>query len=278
MGRIHQPKESSALTRLRHSGKIRLAAGDSGSCDSGSCDSGSCDSGSCDSGSCDSGSCRLRQLFERLLGRLAEISGACLTLGLALVVEAQRRREPVAWITAGGATFFPPDAARSGVDLEALVVVRLEDSRALLAAGLARAAESILRSGSFGLVVIDFGSLPGLPATCIFPTTAQSRLLGLAKRHRTACLALREGGPVWGGDPADRASLGSLVALRLEASHQRRAPIGDHREGAHREGDHREGDPPGSFRVVVRVLKDKGGPSPRLRDFELDGNAPDGLR
>ena len=41
-------------------------------------------------------------------------AGASLTLVFRLVLEAQRQREPVAWIHGRSGTLFPPDAAEAG--------------------------------------------------------------------------------------------------------------------------------------------------------------------
>ncbi|WP_025321401.1 P-loop NTPase family protein [Deferrisoma camini] len=158
-----------------------------------------------------------------LAGRLAELSArgasAALTLAFSLVLDAQRRGEPAAWITPAGSSFYPPDAAEGGVDLEALAVVRARDARQAL-----RAAELLARSGGFGLVVVDLGEEPRVPAA------AQGRLAGLAGEHRMLVLFLTR-------KPAGAPSLGSLVAVRAEAV---REPLG-----------------PGRFRCRVRVLRDK---------------------
>lgn len=156
-----------------------------------------------------------------LAGRLCELSGlgpvAGLTLALDLVREAQDRGEPTAWITARRATFFPPDAAAGGVDLERLPVVFAAGPR-----DAARAAGRLLRSGAFGLVVLDLASSPAAergprgrrgrhrPVGPSIPMPLQSRLVGLAQQHETAVLCLTEKG-------ADAPSLGSLVSLRCEA-------------------------------------------------------------
>ncbi len=164
-----------------------------------------------------------------LRGRLVELSarGASATLSTAidLVLEAQREGEPVAWIVPwGGAegpsgTFFPPDAADCGVDLAALVVVRAPS--AVIAA---RSAERLLRSGAFGLVVLDFGS-----ANVDVPTAHQGRLVTLAQTHDAAVVCLTE-------KTAESGSLGSLVSLRAEALRART------KDG---------------FEITVRALKDK---------------------
>src|SRR3990172_9009714 len=69
-----------------------------------------------------------------LSGRLVEISGhrasANLTVAFGLVLEAQSKDEPVAWVTLARSTFFPPDVADSGIDLTRLAVVRVSDAGA----------------------------------------------------------------------------------------------------------------------------------------------------
>ncbi|MFT5315749.1 MAG: hypothetical protein ACI9UK_001582, partial [Candidatus Krumholzibacteriia bacterium] len=63
-----------------------------------------------------------------MTGRLCEMSagadGAQLSAAMAVVLDAQLAGEPVAWVSAVAATFYPPDVAACGVDLEALIVVR----------------------------------------------------------------------------------------------------------------------------------------------------------
>jgi recombination protein RecA len=150
-----------------------------------------------------------RFCLAETIGRLVELSGdaaSCvLTLAMGLVLDAQAAREPVAWVGSDENSFYPPDAAESGVDLAALVVVRLtlaEPNRR--PAALAIAAERLLRSGAFGLIVIDLGKAP------VLAQPLQSRLLGLAQRHQTALLCLTE-------KSEESGSLGSLVSLRAHA-------------------------------------------------------------
>lgn len=92
-----------------------------------------------------------------LRGRLVELSArgasATLTTAIELVLEAQVASEPVAWIMLDTSSFYPPDVADAGIDLSALVVIRVQDG-----IGAARAAQRILRSGAFGLVIIDLSS------------------------------------------------------------------------------------------------------------------------
>jgi recombination protein RecA len=163
-----------------------------------------------------------RWSLAAIRGRLVELSArgasGTLTAAVELVAEAQAQSEPVAWLTPGTGTFYPPDVADSGVDLEALVVVRAPD-----ATSIARAAERLLRSGAFGLVVLDLGDKVDLSMQI------QGRLVTLAQTHDAAIVCLTE-------KAGDTASLGSLVSLRAEALRVR---------------EH------GEFAVTLRALKDK---------------------
>lgn len=140
--------------------------------------------------------------LDTLSGRLAELSseGACAAMSAAvhLILQAQKRGEPAAWIAAGRSTFYPPDAAGAGVDLCALPVIRTRES-----GSATRAADRLLRSGAFALVVLDLGHAP------VIRIPVQSRLAGLAKKHRSAVLFLTKKKR---RDP----SIGSLVSLRGE--------------------------------------------------------------
>jgi len=144
--------------------------------------------------------------LAEIAGRLVEISSfgasAALTLAFGLVLEAQRRDEPVGWVTSAESFFYPPDAAQSGADLAALVVVRLPGAESI-----PRAGEKLLRSGGFGLVVLDLGAAD-------IPMPLQTRLTGLAHRHHTALVCLTE-------KESRMFSLGSLVSLRTHAKKKR---------------------------------------------------------
>jgi len=141
-----------------------------------------------------------------IAGRFIEISASAsavsLTLAFGLVREAQNQNEPVGWVTLMESFFYPPDAAQGGVDLAALVVIRV-----LHAASLPVAGEKLLRSGGFGLVVLDLG-------IANIPVPLQSRLTGLAQRHHAALVCLTE-------KESKKFSLGSLVSLRAHAERQR---------------------------------------------------------
>ncbi|MBI1851482.1 MAG: recombinase A [Planctomycetes bacterium] len=162
-------------------------------------------------------------------GRLAEISGgrasATLTLAFRLVLDAQKVGEPVAWIGTTSSAFYPPDVADGGVDLAALVVVRVPE-----VCVIPRAAERLLRSGAFGLVLLDLGGRARLSLA------AQTRLASLALAHDAALLCLTE-------KDADRQSQGSLVSLRAEAVRRANENAGDYERNR--------------FSCEARVQKDK---------------------
>jgi recombination protein RecA len=166
-----------------------------------------------------------RWTFPDVAGRLVEISGAgdtaVLTLACALIRDAQSRSEPSAWIAAAGSTFFPPDAAASGVDLDALILIRARDTESA-----ARAAERGRRSSAFGLIIVDLGKDWGAPLPAL------ARLSGLARRHHAAVLFLTEKSEI-------AASLGPLISL---AAHTRREKIARDR-----------------FRCALAITKDKHG-------------------
>ncbi|HEX7838287.1 MAG TPA: recombinase A, partial [Kofleriaceae bacterium] len=177
--------------------------------------------------------------LDALRGRLVELSArgatAVLTAAIELVIEAQQAAEPVAWVTLGNATFYPPDAADSGVDLAALAVVRVLDTTAA-----ARSAERLLRSGGFGLVVLDFGGGGGAIEV---PIAHQGRLITLAQAHDAAVVCITE-------KPHEAPSIGSLVSLRAEALRLHAPEHGDYHVTLRVLQDKRRG--PGWTRTVMR--------------------------
>jgi recombination protein RecA len=181
--------------------------------------------------------------YATFTGRFGEISAlhasAVLTLAFQLVLEAQRRNEPAAWITGQASAFYPPDAAEAAIDLAALIVVRAPDNRRI-----ARAADALLRSGGFGLVVLDLGA-----DTRGLNPAMQSRLVGLAKKYQVAliCLTRKE---------SRHPSIGSLVSIRAEATRTR--------------------DRDDRYTCRARIIKDKRrGPGWQHREVF---RGPDGLR
>lgn len=139
-------------------------------------------------------------------GKLVELSGeravACVSAAVGAVRLAQEEEEPVAWIQPAGGSLYPPDLADCGVDLAALPVVHVP--RAAGEYGPLKAAELLLRSGAFGLVVLDLRDV-----RLRRDAAWQGRLLALAREHRTRVVLL--------GAPAGASrSLGPLVGIRIE--------------------------------------------------------------
>jgi recombination protein RecA len=178
-----------------------------------------------------------------------EVTGAedsaALTMVTRLVLDAQRQGEQVAWVAAAEGLPFPPDLLENGIDLDALVVVRVMGA----VAGV-RAADVLIRSGAFGLVVVDVEGAPRLP------TPLLARLASLAQRQHTALVFLTTSShstaahAPWSAGPScppqarrtpvcsdGTSPLGSLISLRVRARRQRLAAD--------------------RFRCWLEVLKDK---------------------
>lgn len=121
--------------------------------------------------------------LDNLAGRFIEITSAANTASLSaavpLILQAQQRGLLTAWIAGPRSLFFPPDLADAGIDLAALPVIRVQDTRKA-----PRIADALLRSGSFALVLIDLGGAINLSLS------AQTRLGGLAKQHNTAFICI----------------------------------------------------------------------------------------
>jgi len=138
-------------------------------------------------------------------GRLCEFvarSGTpWLTLLCRLILNAQRGEEPVAWITLTEDTFYPPDFSANGVNLSRLTTIFAPDLRRA-----SRSAEHLLRSGAFGLVILqlDANSLPD---------AALGRLGSLCEQYNAALLLVTSSTRA----DASRRTLGSLISLRLES-------------------------------------------------------------
>lgn len=172
--------------------------------------------------------------LTQIAGRFVELSGtgpsAQLTAAFGLVLDAQLRGEPSAWITLPQSTFYPPDVAGAGVDLSALAVVRAPDDLSAVRSSL-----QLTRSGAFGLIVVDFA----VKGPAVIPAPLQTRLVGLAQKHDTAVVVLTE-------KTTDRPSLGSLVSLRADV---RREQVKPRTLSAH--------PAPAHYEVQLHVIKDK---------------------
>ena len=190
--------------------------------------------------------------LERLAtpGRVLELSGvgaaARHSTAAALVRQAQQEGETTVWVQLAGGPLYPPDLAESGVDLDALAVVQVPEERGEV--GLARAAELLLRSGAFGLCVVDLSAADSIcPSGHVHsdmsPQPArpprlkgsawQARLAALARMHASRVVLLTRAA-------SGRSSLGPMVGLRVEPRRVRRAP--------------------GVFAIRPEVVKHKGAP------------------
>lgn len=148
--------------------------------------------------------------YPGVRGRLVEIvtTGGAPVLSVVslLIGEAQREGLPVVWVTTGPSLFYPPDFARNGVSVESLPVIQAGSrDRAF------RATEHLLRSGVFGLVVVDL------------ETPGPVRLGKLGTLNRLA--SLHDVGVIFLNRSEDRndVPLGSLISLRIsvELEHPR---------------------------------------------------------
>lgn len=188
-----------------------------------------------------------------LAGRLVEVSedlrgasspSAATSWLASRVAEAHRRGDTAAWILCSADEAlrgqpYPPDLADHGVDLAALPIVRVRDG-----AGVLQAADVLLRSGGFGLVVAEWPRGTDRP-----PEGALGRLLGLCQKHDAALVWLTDGQPPAsqpGLPPSDAGRMGALISLRLEVSREAYAPD--------RGPERLE---PGRVRLQLQVRKDK---------------------
>lgn len=143
--------------------------------------------------------------YTNLVGRLTELNGSRNTPVLSFlslfIREAQVKGEHVVWVEAADSVFYPPDFSVNGIDLNALPVVWVSDVR-----GGIRAAEHLLRSNSFGLLVID------LPPHTIIDQGRLGKLARMADLNQVAVVLIN--------NQEDRISftLGSIVSLRLTGS------------------------------------------------------------
>jgi recombination protein RecA len=139
-------------------------------------------------------------------GQILELSGKApgkLSTVARLLLRAQAEGEPCAWVSPRDeSSFYPPDFAQAGIDLAALVVVRVPPEAG--SHGVVRASELLLRSGAFGLLVVDFSY--GVPRGEL---SWQSRLSGLLRSHDARIVLLTK-------TEAHEPSLGPMVGLRLE--------------------------------------------------------------
>jgi recombination protein RecA len=140
-----------------------------------------------------------------LRGRLSEFCALRghpnVTAAVELIAQAHRAGEPAAWIGPTESFFYPPDVANHTLDWSALAVVRLNRPQRQ-----ARAADRLLRSGAFGLVVVDLchRRRPDITSGLL------GRLLHLAEEQDSAVLFLTATDP-------EGPSISSLISIRARA-------------------------------------------------------------
>lgn len=137
-----------------------------------------------------------------LRGRLSELCGdrghPQISVAVDLIAQAHGEGEPAAWIGPSTSLFYPFDAADWAIDWSALALIRLDRARRAL-----RGADKLLRSGAFGLVVIDLLGIDDHR----FSEALPGRLLRLAKRHDSAVVLLTSA-------DASRVAISSLISFR----------------------------------------------------------------
>lgn len=138
--------------------------------------------------------------LRELAGRLVEISdpqpAASLSFAFLLVRETQMQKDCAAWVGCAQGSFHPPDARDFGIDLRNLPVLRMARCQ-----DACRAAETLLRSGAFRLVVLDLGTVSHVSSA------TQARMHALVRQHQACVLFLTE-------KKHERQSIGPLVSLR----------------------------------------------------------------
>jgi len=149
--------------------------------------------------------------FDSLVGILAEISeetpSGAVSFLAEIILEAQGRKEPVAWVAGTRSVFFPPDLSARGADLSSIAVVRAGGEADSLTA-----AEWLVRSEAMGLVVVDVEE-PWNVSDASF-----GRVQKLAERSLCAVVFLTRKRP---RDP----SLGSRFSLRACVTRRGGAPF-----------------------------------------------------
>jgi recombination protein RecA len=211
-----------------------------------------------------------RSLYDAVgPGRLLELSGdrdgpvatARTSAAVGVLRDAQQAGETTAWIQPQGGTLYPPDLAACGIDLDALLVVHVPRPHAgpntpnpdrAHPHALCKAAELLLRSGAFGLVVLDFTH--GTPPSG--REAWQGRLLGLARQHGSHVVLLTE-------KSTASDSLGTLIGARVETRRVRESSRSV-RRGA------------GVFSLEHTLLKNKSGATMLIRQETRRG--PWGMR
>jgi recombination protein RecA len=143
-----------------------------------------------------------------LAGKVVEFSGwnqsACLSLTIPLILECQSGNKECAWILPssehGGSLFFPPDFAEAGIACSRIPIVRSKNAQDSFAI-----AEKLVRSGGFGLVVLDLTEGKRVRASTI------GRINSMTQRFKTLALCLTRNPP---GHP----SLDPMISIHIHIS------------------------------------------------------------
>ena len=140
-----------------------------------------------------------RWSLRALTGRLSLLCGiGRVSAAATMVVAAQAKKEPCAWVVESGFEPFAPDLMAAGIALDSLLLLRLRAAQKL-----PRAADLLARTGGLGLVVIDAHDAP--------PRAMLRRLAGHAQRHAMAVVLLAD-------QPSMDPSISLMVHLRPGAS------------------------------------------------------------
>jgi recombination protein RecA len=183
-------------------------------------------------------------LQGRLVSLLPGTMNAPLSALFHVVWDAQKECETIAWIGGPQSCFYPPDVAARGVDLNGITVIRLNTDRDMWFA-----ADTLIRSGGVGMVIIDLASVHSHRGTSKGTLALQHRLSGLARTHNTAVIILPH------INPAPEA--GALVSLTVRTH---KMPLGI---------------PVGTYQLGVTPKRDKNGTANWKIEEVCD--APDGL-
>ncbi len=136
--------------------------------------------------------------LAELTGRIVEVTGqrgqGCTSWLAHLIARAQKDGETTAWLQIAPGELFPPDLAAAGIDVRALAVGLLPDLKAQL-----RAADILLRSGGFGIVVLDLACAQPSVAAGSETRAARrpgdkslGRLQGLCQKHGATLVLLTQ--------------------------------------------------------------------------------------
>ena len=142
------------------------------------------------------------------VGRLSELTGegavSRTTLAVSLIAKAQAEGESCAWVqSARSPDLFAPDLEQAGVQIECLPIVRVP----ALLGDVLKASELLLRSGGFGVVIVDLSTV-----SAQVPMAALSRLQGLAREHLARLVFLT---------PDAEVALGSPISVRVRPERAR---------------------------------------------------------